>query len=131
MKIAREVVEAIVAHAREAAPAECCGVLVGGKSTIVAVVRARNLSTDPNRFDLDPQGHIHARRDARTRGLEVVGFYHSHPRSAADPSPTDLVEATYQGYLYAIVSLIRDPAEVRIFRLEDAGFRELPWETSG
>ncbi len=128
MTVPLEVVEAIVAHAREAAPAECCGVLIGAGSTIVQAVRTRNLSTNPNRFTVDPRAHIHARRDARARGLDVVGFYHSHPHSRAEPSPTDLADANYPGYLYAIVSLRNEPAEVRIFRLEGPAFREVSYE---
>src|SRR6478736_10372981 len=90
------VVDAVLAHAREAAPAECCGLLLGTGSSVVAAARARNTASDPTRrFEIDPQDHIDARREARGRGLAVLGFYHSHPRSPAVPSPTDLAEASY------------------------------------
>jgi proteasome lid subunit RPN8/RPN11 len=129
IRLANGVVDAVIAHAREAAPAECCGLLVGRGDEIVAAVRARNIASEPTRFLIDPHDHIDGRRDARRRGLEVVGFYHSHPRSAAVPSETDVAEATYTGHLYLIVSLAGDTAETRLFRLEKQAFRALPFAT--
>ena len=92
----RAVRDDVIAHAREMAPAECCGLLVGSAREIVAAVRAANLADNPSRFLIDPKDHIRARREARARGLDVVGFYHSHPHSDARPSPTDLAEASYE-----------------------------------
>ena len=123
----------IVAHARETAPAECCGLVIGyrGESgdgdTITEAARTRNVAANPNRFEIHPEDHIHARRDARTRGLEVLGFYHSHPRSPATPSATDLGEASYPGHLYVIVSVSSEPADVQLYRLETGAFQEVPW----
>jgi proteasome lid subunit RPN8/RPN11 len=119
----------IVAHARDAAPAECCGLLVGAGGTIIEAVRTRNLAADPCRFLIDPEDHINARRDARRRGLDVLGFYHSHPQSAATPSPTDLAEASYPDHLYLIVSLAAEPADVRLYQLERGAFREAVWRS--
>ena len=117
----------LVSHARDAAPAECCGLLVGAGDAIAEAVRARNVAADPNRFEIDPADHIQARRGARRRALEVVGFYHSHPRSPATPSATDLAEASYPGDLYLIVSLTVEPADVRVYRLEAGAFQDVPW----
>ena len=113
-----------MSHSRDAAPAESCGMLLGGADGIVAAPRARNLSADPNRFVIDPADHIAARRDARDRGLAVVGFYHSHPHSEPMPSPTDIAEVTYDGCLYLIVSLVSDPP-ARLFRMDRGGPIEL------
>jgi len=112
-------------HAREEAPVECCGLLLGTSSEIVGSVRTRNAASDPSRFLIDPADHINGRRDARNRGLNVVGFYHSHPRSAADPSVTDRAEASYRDHLYLIVGLAPDPPELRLFRFNGADFVEL------
>jgi len=126
------VVAAVVAHAREAAPAECCGLLLGTGDLVVAVGRTRNIATDPTRrFEIDPQDHIDVRRDARGRGLAVLGFYHSHPRSPAVPSPTDLAEASYPDHLYLIVSLAAPTPEVGLFRLEGGNFRATLFVTVG
>ena len=115
----------VIEHASQTAPAECCGVLLGSEPQIVDAVRGRNLSTNPNRFLLDPRDHIAARRLARARGLEVVGFYHSHPRSSAYPSATDVAEVTYSDAVHLIVSLQGDP-RARLFRISAAHVDELP-----
>ena len=112
-----DVIEAMVAHAREAAPAECCGLLLGRGDAIVEAVRARNIADVATRFVIDPSDHFAALRNGRQRGLDVLGFYHSHPRSPAIPSETDVGEASYPDHLYAIVSLAADPADVRLFHL--------------
>jgi proteasome lid subunit RPN8/RPN11 len=120
----------VIAHAREARPSECCGVLVGNNDEILETVRIRNLAESGTRYLLDPKGHIDARRNARRRGLSVVGFYHSHPGTPAEPSPTDIAEATYRDHVYLIVSLreggIPEQAEARLFKLVEAAFVEVP-----
>jgi proteasome lid subunit RPN8/RPN11 len=93
----------VIAHAREAAPDECCGILIGTPDGVSAAVRAVN-------------------RDARAAGLDIVGFYHSHPHSAATPSPTDLAEASYVGCLYLIVGLAGDSADVKVYRFSGERF---------
>jgi proteasome lid subunit RPN8/RPN11 len=118
----RAVRDAIVAHAREAAPNECCGLLVGSTHAIASAVRAGNLSEHPARFLVDPKDHIQARRDARASGLDVIGFYHSHPHSAAEPSATDLAEAAYPNHRYLIVGLVGDAVDVRLYRFTGERF---------
>ena len=87
---------------------------------------AKNLAAEPTRFLIDPKDHIDARRAARRRGLEVLGFYHSHPHSPAWPSPTDVTEAAYPEAVYLIVSLEGAAADARLFRIEHGGAAELP-----
>jgi proteasome lid subunit RPN8/RPN11 len=119
------VVDEVAAHARETLPAECCGVLLGTDNVVVEAVRAGNLSEDPNRYRLDPKDHVAARRAARERGLQVVGFYHSHPHSEPEPSVADLSEATYPGHLYLIVRPLAEGVKVRVFRFDQGRFLEL------
>jgi proteasome lid subunit RPN8/RPN11 len=131
-RISRCALDAMVAHAREAKPAECCGVLLGADGAVVEAVRARNIADEPDvRFLVDPKDHIDARRAARTRGLEVVGFYHSHPRSPAAPSKTDRAEAMYPEQLHAIVSLESEPPEVALFRCDGSGLVPVPFAVNG
>ena len=122
MILPRAVRDAVIAHARETAPAECCGVLIGTATAIVEAVRASNLADSPSRFLIDPQDHIRARRDARARGLDVIGFYHSHPRSDAQPSATDLAEASYEDCFYVIVGLTAETVDVRLYRFTGDAF---------
>ena len=128
MIVRRAALDAVIAHARETAPAECCGMLLGARDVVTGTRRAGNLASDPNRFLIDPKDHIDARREARARGLDVVGFYHSHPHSAPVPSPTDLAEASYPDHLYLIVGLAGEAPDARLYKFEASGFREEPQE---
>ncbi len=130
--LSRSAFDRIVAHAERDRPRECCGILLGhgdhaaGEPVQIDEVKpARNLAEDVDRFLLDPADHVRARRDARLRGLDIVGFYHSHPHSPARPSARDLAEATYVDALYLIVSLEADPPAVRVYTLVDGRFLEV------
>lgn len=125
----RGVLNAIAAHAYREAPRECCGMLIGSATAVTEAVAARNIAEKPTRFVIDPQGHIDAIRRARQLGLEVLGFYHSHPHSSAAPSETDRAEASYPNHLYVIVGLEHAPPEIRFFRLTDGNFLELGFVT--
>ena len=81
----------------------------------------------PTRFLIDPKDHIDARRRARAQGLDVVGFYHSHPHSPPDPSSSDEAEASYPDHLYLIVGLASEPPDVRLYRLDAAHFVASPF----
>jgi proteasome lid subunit RPN8/RPN11 len=126
-RVRAAVVAAVVAHAREARPRECCGILIGHGDEIMEAVPAANLAEDVNRFLLDPKTYIEARRSARHRGLAVVGFYHSHPHSSAQPSPRDLAESTDDEALHLIVSLMGEPPVVRLFTMKGDASHEVPF----
>jgi proteasome lid subunit RPN8/RPN11 len=125
MTISSRVLDDVVAHARECQPRECCGLLVGEDRRIVASLRATNLADSPSRFLIDPKDHIDARRTARAKGLDVIGFYHSHPHSGADPSPTDIAEATYPDAVQLIVGWNGERADVRLFKFVDGKVEEV------
>lgn len=112
-------------------PQEGCGVLVGtgGEAPAVASVTAgRNLADRArDRFELDPLAVLHAEREARAAGLDVVGFWHSHPDHPAIPSRLD-TERAWPEYLYVIVSTSAGGAgELRgwVLSSEGDGFREV------
>jgi proteasome lid subunit RPN8/RPN11 len=131
VRLAAHVRAALLAHAREAAPRECCGLLVGSSPDIDGSVRSANLDPDQARYRLDPAVHIATNRRLRGTGREVVGVYHSHPHSAAVPSPSDCREAYYPGFVWVIVSLAGPPAEaVAAYRLRSDGFEWLPIEVT-
>ena len=114
----------MLAHAREEAPRECCGLLIGADDAVVRSVRANNLDALATRYLIDPNDHFSAIRDARAEGLEVIGAYHSHPSSAPVPSATDIAEANSGAeFVYVIVSLIGD--EVRAYRIAAGVFTPL------
>jgi proteasome lid subunit RPN8/RPN11 len=115
--------EALRAHAEETYPNECCGVLLGknfagdGDSVTVnkaaavnhvqQIVRAGNTRTDSahNRYNIAPQELVKIQRQARGLGLDIIGFYHSHPDHPAQWSTTDFAEAHWLGSSYVITSV--------------------------
>ena len=110
--------EAILRHGEATYPHECCGLLLGRMAgpdapRLVAEaypMRNANQDSPANRFAFDPREHIQAQRAARDRGLEIVGFYHSHPDHPARPSQFDLDHAAWPGYSYLIVSILQGQA---------------------
>ena|SRR5947209_14838953 len=130
MRLNADVVDVVVAHAREMAPAECCGVLIGRGGEVVRAYPTRNAADRPTRFVIDPGDHFAAIRAARGQQLEVVGYYHSHPHSAPRPSATDIAEATYPDHLMLIVGLATADADLRLYRFDGRNFLEEPFVTS-
>jgi [CysO sulfur-carrier protein]-S-L-cysteine hydrolase len=115
--------DAMIAHAREEAPVECCGLLLGTRGLIEEAIRTHNLRRSTTAYLIDPADHFAAIRRARMEGRMIVGAYHSHPRSPAAPSAVDLREAHDADLVYLIVSLA-DPRtpDVRGYRLASAEF---------
>jgi len=106
----------LVVHAREEAPNECCGYLRAEHGTVRQVFRSRNLRASPYGYELDPQSLLAANR-LDDEGHDVA-IYHSHPRSPAEPSQTDINLAHYPHWRYLIVSLDGEPS-VRAWRIAD------------
>ncbi|WP_459787695.1 M67 family metallopeptidase [Alteriqipengyuania sp. 357] len=104
---------AILSHAAEAHPRECCGLLLGDQGQITHAQPTPNVHPDPKRqFEIDPAALIAAYKAERAGGPCIVGFYHSHPNGRAEPSPTDRERAAHDGKVWAIVA----NGEVRLFR---------------
>lgn len=125
--------------AASAYPSEGCGVLVGalapdGAASVVTVTSGANLAArGRDRFELDPLAILRAERGARDAGLEVLGFWHSHPDHPAVPSRLD-TERAWAEYLYVIVSSSAGgTGDVRGWRLLPGGdgFGELDLATDG
>ena len=123
-------------HGEETYPHECCGVLLGlpseGVNEVEAVVRAGNTRTDSahNRYQIAPQELVRIQREARGRGLDIVGFYHSHPDHPARWSPTDFAEAHWLGCSYVITGVTHGSAsETNSFLLTGAGEDDKRFET--
>ena len=111
--------DGLIAHARDEAPFECCGLLAGDGDLIDEYLRTRNVRASEVAYEIDPREQLAIMKGLRVRGHTVLGAYHSHPRTAAIPSATDVAEAHYErDFLYVIVSLEREPPDVRAYRLE-------------
>jgi proteasome lid subunit RPN8/RPN11 len=131
LRLTPAVRDALLGHAREGAarrpPEEVCGVLAARAGTPDLVTeshRIENVAADPEtRYELDPEATMRQLDRIAAAGDEVVGFYHSHPEGPAVPSATDRAQATWSGYVYAIVS---PPSTVRAYRYTGRGFEERP-----
>lgn len=126
VRIRRTVIDAIVDHARRDSPLECCGLLIGSADEVVERRAARNPKESPVAYLVDPGDHFEAIREARKKGLAVVGAYHSHPKSQAEPSPTDIRDANDAHFLHVIVSLAGATPQVAAFRIGDGRAIGLP-----
>lgn len=127
MKIRRAAVSAMLDHALDALPNECCGFLLGTPDTIEEATRATNVTPSPHRYEVDPRDHFEAIRRARRERRTITGVYHSHPSAPAVPSSSDLAEAAYAEYLYVIVSPLMEPADDQVgaYRLRDRRFERV------
>jgi proteasome lid subunit RPN8/RPN11 len=111
LRIPHAVYEALRAHGEQTYPHECCGALLGRCTEegwlIAAAVPAGNTRTDSahNRYQIAPAELVRIERDARGQGLEIAGFYHSHPDHPAQWSPTDFEEAHWLGCCYLITEV--------------------------
>jgi [CysO sulfur-carrier protein]-S-L-cysteine hydrolase len=121
MKISQQLIDEMVAHAREDLPNECCGMIGGRDGEATSVVRVENAAASPLRYEMDSTGQIKAYNAIQGQGDELLGIYHSHTRSAAYPSQTDVNQAVaWPEQVYVIVSLENDDApDVKAFDLAD------------
>jgi desampylase len=120
--VTSEVIATLVARAAQAAPEECCGLLLGQNGRIAAAMAADNIAPDPHlRFEIDPAALFAAHRAARSGGPAVLGYYHSHPTGHPVPSATDCEHASGDDRAWAIIA----SGEVAFWRDGEAGFEPL------
>ena len=111
LKITQAAYEELRRHGEQTYPHECCGVLLGRMDPETRVVeeiaRCGNANADSpqNRYFIDPQELVRIQREGRGRGLDIVGFYHSHPDHPARPSGFDLENAHWIGCSYVITAI--------------------------
>ena len=121
--------ERIGQEVRAALPRECCGLLVGARQGEMLRVlyhrSTRNLATEPDRFEIDPSAHVALARALRGTGRAILGCYHSHPNSAAEPSARDLAGSSEEGFVWLIAATSGSKMLFRAFLREASGFQEL------
>jgi len=127
-EIQRSYHDEIIAHAREDAPNECCGILAGNGDRIVHLYRTTNSEHSPYRYNVDGKQLKGILDDLDAKGWDMLGIYHSHTATEAYPSPTDVRLAMWwPDALYFIVSL--QDAErplLRAFHIVDGAVTEEP-----
>lgn len=112
----------LLAEARAASPRECCGLVEGSAKRVIALHPARNLASDPDRFEVDPAEQFRLMR----QGRRIVGCYHSHPGGCAEPSARDADGASEVGFLW----LIAAGEEIGAFIWDGARFTRLELEAA-
>jgi proteasome lid subunit RPN8/RPN11 len=124
--------ETIARHAAETYPDECCGALIGtsadGRSTVHEAEPLDNVTEEGprRRFRVSARDYMRAESEARARGADLIGFYHSHPDHPARPSQYDLDHA-WPNFSYVIIAVdAGTPGDLRSWRLrgERAVFEE-------
>jgi proteasome lid subunit RPN8/RPN11 len=127
VEVSAELLEQLLAHAREEAPNECCGVLAVQDGRAVAAHRAVNAAASALRFEIDGREAMRLIDQIEDAGLELGAIYHSHTRTAPYPSQTDInFAANWPGVEWVIVGLA-DPANpvIRSYLIEEGRVREV------
>jgi proteasome lid subunit RPN8/RPN11 len=150
IRLPRAHYEAILEHARQEAPKECCGLLAGKNDRVERVYRITNRAdraadlfaerglmpqsgADPStlpteRYVMDPEELFRALREIEATALDHVANYHSHPATPSWPSRTDIEFAAYWPHVAHLICSLADPSrpELRAFRILDGQVREVP-----
>jgi proteasome lid subunit RPN8/RPN11 len=119
MRIGRELLDEIVAHARAEAPNECCGMVAARNGSAVRVYRATNAAASPLRYEIDGMEQYRILDEIESRGWELGAIYHSHTRTEPYPSQTDVNLAFYPDSLYVIVGLADGEPAIRAWTIRD------------
>jgi proteasome lid subunit RPN8/RPN11 len=123
LEVTSGAIATLIEEATRAYPREACGLLLGTGQRLAMIRPAANIHDQPDQhFEIDPKALIAAHRDARGGGLDVLGYYHSHPTGRAEPSGEDRAQASGDGRVWAIIA----GGEVTWWQDERDGFVALP-----
>jgi proteasome lid subunit RPN8/RPN11 len=128
LRVPRQLLEEMVAHAREESPRECCGLIACEDEVAVAVHRIANVAVNrKTAYFMDATEQLHTMQAIEDAGLDVGAIYHSHPRSQPVPSPTDVnLAKQWPGMRWIIVGLAGEEPQVRTWRIVGTEFHEDP-----
>ncbi|MCQ2212375.1 MAG: M67 family metallopeptidase [Bacteroidaceae bacterium] len=125
--ITRDAYNSILAQARQDAPVESCGYLLGtDKENATENYAMTNIDHSEEHFSLDPKEQFAAIKYARQNGLKVVGNWHSHPASPSRPSQEDIRLAYDPSILYFILSLAAEEPVLNAFRIQQGEVEKFP-----
>lgn len=121
MNISKEIIDQLIAQARQDAPNEMCGYLLGisidGVETVTENYWMENIDHSPEHFSFAPKDQFAALRYARSKGLRILANWHSHPASPSRPSQEDLRLANDPTIRYAILSLLDGDPKLNSFKI--------------
>lgn len=116
--ISRVLADELVTHASDDLPNECCGIIAGRDGIATRVLRTANSESSPFMYVMDPGEQMRVMDEIDDAGEDLLAIYHSHTRSAAYPSRTDVDLAFYAKPLYVIVSVAElESPEIRAFTI--------------
>lgn len=110
------IADEMVAHCLKGRPHEACGLLAAERGTVVKVFLMTNVAASPVRYALDPKEQFAVYQALDENSWELAGVFHSHTRTEAYPSPTDVRMAS-EDVPYVIVSLASDAPDIKAFRI--------------
>jgi proteasome lid subunit RPN8/RPN11 len=124
VRIPPDLYEELLAHGREEAPNECCGMIASRDGRAVQVHRATNAAASPLRYEVDGLELLRITDEIENAGHDLGAIYHSHTRSPPYPSQTDINLAFYPDSLYVILGLAGEEPELRAFTIRDGEVRD-------
>ena len=126
VRVRREILDEMLAHARREPRIECCGLLAGRDGVITAIIPATNALSSPTAYEIEPRELFEVFRYLRKKELTHLGQYHSHLSTENTPSPTDIEQAGYPDQAYFIVSPRLDlPNSVRAYSIRNGSVEEI------
>lgn len=130
MNVPKALVDEMVAHSQEDAPNECCGLIGGVGDEAKSLHRATNKAASPLRYEIDSKEQLQIYKTILDAGEDIVGIYHSHTKTAAVPSQTDINLANgWPDPVYFIVSLENpDEPYVRGFRINGNSVEDVDFQ---
>lgn len=129
--LGKKVLDRMVAHSLDGYPLEVCGLLGGvagdgGSAEVTSFFPVENVAGSARVYEVDPRGYLRADREAEAAGEQLIGVYHSHTHTDAQPSPTDVAQAPDPGWHYVLVSLRDVHPSVRSWQIQDGKTKEEP-----
>jgi [CysO sulfur-carrier protein]-S-L-cysteine hydrolase len=124
MRIAKQLLDEIIDHARSEAPIECCGMVASRDGAAVRVYRATNAAASALRYEIDGAEQYRIQMEIEDADLDLGAIYHSHTRTEPYPSQTDINLAFYPDAVYVIVGLGGNQPDVRAYEIREGRVQE-------
>ena len=122
--IPKQVLDEMLSHCKAGLPNEACGILAGKGNEVSKIYAMSNIENSPVSYLMDSGEQFRVMKDMREQKLDIVGIFHSHPSSAAYPSPKDVGLAFYEEAVYIIVSLASGEPVVKGFTIREKEIHE-------
>ncbi|GHV12608.1 Mov34/MPN/PAD-1 family protein [Bacteroidia bacterium] len=125
IRIPQNIIDGIIAQARNELPNEACGLLVGNENEVVKQFPLTNIDHSPEHFSFDPREQFGVLKEARSLGLQIIANYHSHPESPARPSEEDIRLAFDPDIIYIILSLQEETPVIKAFSIKNGTVEQI------